>query len=697
VPVTDELLATGGSLYYLSHRDIIEGSEQVTLVIRDPDTGLTLAERQQVQNVDYTILYGAGRILFKRPIATFTAGEEIIDQNLLPGNRVFIRIAYEAKEDMFENTAGGGRVRQQIGDHVAVGGTYINDELDAGEYELKGVDTEIRLGQNTRIVAEYAKSSGTGSLVYESADGGITYSESAPDGNRKGDAWKVAAELDIGEWFDSPGRYQIGGYYKRLEPGFFTSNTFLEEGTDKSGINLALGITQRDKVRARFDRVETDGTGLKSDTRNDTGTLQWVHDHGWWSLTNEYQYRDTDDGTAGDTDATNTVAARLTVKPVDQLTLEAKHQQTITGEDNNQSTVGLKYQVHPSLALEASGKTGTEGDAAWGGAVLTLGDHRIYLTERLLKDKAGRTRATVLGSESSLGDKGKIYSEYQWEHTESGSLNKSVLGAQRQWDAAEGLKLNLSGQYVSTDSDSNDGDQLAIAGGLSYAHPSGFKFSTREEVRRDTGDGELIQVLTSNDLEYKLNSDFTALGWFRWSKSWDEDTDETEASFTELSVGLAFRPIAWDRFNALAKYTLLKQEGPDTLGLNQISEPETQVAAVDWSLDVTPWMEWAQKGAFRIFTEDVGGMPSQTSQSFLSVSRLNFKVWEDFYLGTEYRMLFQDEADDSRQGWATELMWEPVDYLRVGVGYNFTDFSDNEFSNNDYSTHGLYFRFQGKY
>jgi hypothetical protein len=216
-------------------------------------------------------------------------------------------------------------------------------------------------------------------------------------------------------------------------------------------------------------------------------------------------------------------------------------------------------------------------------------------------------------------------------------------------------------------------------------------------MRRDTGDGELIQLLTSNDLEYKINTDFTALGWFRWSKSWDEDLDETEASFTELSVGLAYRPIAWDRFNALAKYTWLKQDGPDTPGLDQFSEPQTQVAAVDWSLDVTPWMEWAQKGAFRIFTEEVGGMPSQSSESFLSVSRLNFKVWEDFYLGTEYRMLFQDEADDSRQGWATELMWEPVDYLRIGVGYNFTDFSDNEFSNNDYSTHGLYFRFQGKY
>ena len=697
VPVTDELLATGGSLYYLSRREVIEGSEQVTLVIKDQNTGLVLAELPQAQNVDYNIIYPAGRILFKRPISTFVENDEIIDQGLLPGNKVFIRVHYEAKEDMFENTAGGGRIRQQIGDHVAVGGTYVNDELDAGEYELQAVDTEIRLGKNTRLVAEYAKSSGTGTLTFVSLDGGLTYTESAPDGDREGDAWKVAAEIDIGEWFDSPGRYQIGGYYKRLERGFFTSNTFLEEGTQKSGINLSLAVTEKDTVRARFDRVETDAGSLRDKTKRDIGTLQYVHDHGWWSLTGEYQYRDSEDDTASETDTTNYAAAKLAIKPIDPLTVEAEHQQTITGNTNNQTTMGIKYQVHPSLALEASGKTGTDGQAAWGGAVLTLGDHRIYLTERLVKDRAGQTKATVLGSESAIGDSGKVYSEYQWEHTEKGSLNKSVLGAQRQWEVTEGLKLNLSGQYVSTDSDSDDNSQLAIAGGFSYAHPSGFKFTTREEIRRDTGDRELTQLLTSNDLEYKINSDFTSLGWFRWSKSYDDDLDKTEASFTQLSVGLAYRPVAWDRFNALAKYTLLKQNGPQEPGENETLKPMTQIAAVDWSLDVTPWMEWAQKGAFRIFSEDVDDMPTQTTHSFLSVSRLNFNVWQDWYLGAEYRMLLQTEADDSRQGWLTEVMWEPVKHFRLGVGYNFTDFSDNEFSNNDYSTHGLYFRFQGKY
>jgi hypothetical protein len=57
----------------------------------------------------------------------------------------------------------------------------------------------------------------------------------------------------------------------------------------------------------------------------------------------------------------------------------------------------------------------------------------------------------------------------------------------------------------------------------------------------------------------------------------------------------------------------------------------------------------------------------------------------------------QKEADDRRQGWLSELTWELMRHFRIGVGYNFTDFSDNEFSQNDYSVQGWFFRVQGRY
>ncbi|NNG45733.1 MAG: OmpA family protein, partial [Deltaproteobacteria bacterium] len=227
--IRDQLRATGGSLYFLSHKEVIEGSEQVTLEVRDKDTGLNVARLPQQQNVDYTIKYDEGRILFNRPISSVSANGKLIDQALLSGDPVFIQVDYETRVDAFEKTAYGGRVKRQIGDHVGIGGTYVNDELASGEYELTGADAEVRFGKNSRILGEYAESSGTDSQTFLSEDGGLTYTEGTPDSFLKGSAWKLAAELDPGEWFGAPDRIRIGGYIKRLDPGFLSSGNFLEK------------------------------------------------------------------------------------------------------------------------------------------------------------------------------------------------------------------------------------------------------------------------------------------------------------------------------------------------------------------------------------------------------------------------------------------------------------------------------------
>jgi hypothetical protein len=57
-----------------------------------------------------------------------------------------------------------------------------------------------------------------------------------------------------------------------------------------------------------------------------------------------------------------------------------------------------------------------------------------------------------------------------------------------------------------------------------------------------------------------------------------------------------------------------------------------------------------------------------------------------------------DEGGDNvSDGFLFEVNRLFFKHLRVGVGYNFTEFTDNEFSANDYSAKGYFFRIQGKY
>ena len=187
---------------------------------------------QQV-NRDYTIRYPEGRILFNRPIGSVVDGGSLIDTGLLSGHPVFIQVDYETSVPSFEKTAVGARARRQLGERVTVGATYVNDEFSAGAYRLTGVDAEFRPSPNSRLVGEFADSSGTDSLAFLSEDGGLSYQEVTPNGLKEGRAWKLAGELDAGEWIGAPSRVRLGGYLKRLESGFLSSGTFLDQGSQK--------------------------------------------------------------------------------------------------------------------------------------------------------------------------------------------------------------------------------------------------------------------------------------------------------------------------------------------------------------------------------------------------------------------------------------------------------------------------------
>ncbi|MCK5503864.1 MAG: hypothetical protein KAJ10_01810 [Thermodesulfovibrionia bacterium] len=691
--IRDELSATGGSLYYLSHKHVIEGSEQVTIIIRDKDTGLMVSKLQQQQNVDYRIKYEEGRIMFNRPISSVVEDDRLIDRALLSGSPVFVQVDYETAVESFDKTGYGGRARKQIGDHVAVGGTYVKDELAAGKYKLTSFDSEVRLGMNTRFLVEYAESSGTDAIIYRSDNGGLTYSEETPAGILEGSAWKTSAELDIGEWFGSPDRIQAGGYYKKLDSGFLSSGNFIERGTEKFGVNLKLQITEPDKLLARYDREEFE-TGISIDNnQTGSGTIQLVHDKDWWNLAGEYSMRKSE----GEVDdSTSLGALRLRMRLNEKLSVSAEHQQTITGTENNQTTLGSEYQILPSLALSVAGTTGTLGRSAQGGAVFSLGNKRVYLTERISEDNGGRTTSTVLGTEAPVGNASKVYSEYQWERSDGDNRQLSLVGAEKKWDMTKGLKLLVAGEHTDIDSDSGGSSRYTLATGLSYVL-NGFNASTRNEVRKEEGDNERVQYLTTNSVELKLSPDYTLLGKYKYSITRDMDNDSTEAELNESGIGLAYRPVEFDRLNGLARYTHLSDQRPLSLGEMEPLVTTMDVTSIEWSLDVTSYLEWVEKYALKVKTEETGDRPAVTTHTYLVINRFNFNVWRSFDLGVEYRVLVQKEADDKRQGWLTELMWNATEHIRLGLGYNFTDFSDNEFSDNNYSVRGCFIRLQAKY
>jgi hypothetical protein len=86
------------------------------------------------------------------------------------------------------------------------------------------------------------------------------------------------------------------------------------------------------------------------------------------------------------------------------------------------------------------------------------------------------------------------------------------------------------------------------------------------------------------------------------------------------------------------------------------------------------------------------------SQMRLWINRFDYHLSDTWDAALEYRILNMEQAgDNSADGFLFEINRLFFQHLRVGAGYNFTDFTDNEFSANDYSAKGVFFRIQGKY
>ncbi|MCK5640303.1 MAG: hypothetical protein KAJ19_05880 [Gammaproteobacteria bacterium] len=362
------------------------------------------------------------------------------------------------------------------------------------------------------------------------------------------------------------------------------------------------------------------------------------------------------------------------------------------------TTLGADYLVNQYLNANASASTGSQGDSAEAGISWLFGDNRMYLTDRITQQSTGKSsQSIIVGGESRVDPATRVYSEYQFERGTEGDKQISLTGVNRFWDLEKGMRLQVAAEQSEASGAGTNSKRYTFSGNLSYKGVDGLKWSIKNERRSETGSSKTLQDLTSNLFEMKLSPDYTLLAKYTMSETKDRLLGATTAEFDEHSVGMAYRPISHDRLNLLARYTGISDRRPNALGFAMTEQTEMEVFSIEWSYMLSHKLEWLNKEALRKKSEETGGFDPFTGTTWLSIQRLNYQFATSWDIGLEYRTLAQQEADDKRNGWLSEVMWRANNHMRLGVGYNFTDFSDNEFSDNDYSVQGLFLRIQGKH
>ena len=588
----------------------------------------------------------------------------------------------------------GGRVTQAVGGRLTLGGTVVDDASGAADYRLRGADLAYRIGKGTRLMGELARSTGQTGHGFMSTDGGLKFEEADSAGANAGQAWKAAADVDLGEMFNHPGVVTVGAYARRVDAGFVSENERTGVASNRAGGRLSLDAGRMGKLFAKLDhddRPELTQAGQVSGS--DVFGAQWRLDGRSQGFASEIEQRTTAKVDSA-TDHQSTAAVRYWFKPVDAVKATLEHQRFMT-TGGGQSAIALEYRPLSRLSLEARGSTGEQGASLRGGATLSMNGRQLYVKEERADGAAAQQR-TLFGVQAPLGPMSRAYTEYQWLKDPLGDHALSVTGLEQGWRMASGVTGSVAAEHGARSGEV--GEHTTVSGVLGYKSAFPLSGSTRGEVRDLKGTTNGRQMLTSTRLALALPVGFSVLTDLRLSTSTNLQQTETPVRFLENSIGLSWRAPRSDAIQLLGK--LARQEDRraavpgDTVG----SESVLGVASLEATVRLLPGMDWSAKGASRLEQEGGLGLPSAPAHSTLWTSRIDYRIVKSPLLfGVEYRMLKQLEVGDDRRGWLQELSLDANRHMRFGVGYNFSRFSGDPMVRTQDTAGGWFLRAQSRY
>lgn len=706
-PGHSEFIGTGGSLYYLRHTDVLPGSDLVILEVRDPLTGRVEVRRNLIRDIDYDIDELQGRIILTRPLAqiardnlpTLTRDTPLDGfDNILIADYEYIPSGFSA-----DQVAAGFSGKQWLGDHVAIGGLYVEERRDGADYNLAGGDITLQAGRGTYLKLEQAKSKATSAPVFFSDNGGLTFSQINPAAAlaREGDAKSIEARANLTELGWAQQDWALGTWWREVDDGFSVARFDQGQTIEEYGAEIAGQFTEALRFSARYSHAERAQDALEQAN----ALLEWrINDYDAFSG----ELRQVKETRAG-FDANGTLAAlRYARRFTESFEGSITGQFTVDDdggnyEDNDALTLGARYLFGDLSTVSAEVSDGDRGQSANISGEYRLNDsHSLYAgytwadeqsTDPLFNTR--RPSGLTVGQRWRINSQVNLFNESQFlkERDSSGIANSFGM------DFYPSQSWNFGFLLQSSELDNTQGavnrDAISLSGG--YTTPKA-SWNSKYEWRQDKGAQRRDQWVTTNRLLYRINEDWRVAARINHSKTTDKLDPLADARFTEGNLGFAYRPAFNDRLNLLGKYTYLydlSSLGQDTLA---DYDQRSQILSFEGIYRLTEHWEIAGKLARREgearLARNAG--PWFDSTATLAAGQLRYETVYGWDALAEYRWLNVDENDSTREGFLIGVDRHLGENFRVGLGYNFTDFSD-DLTRLDFDHKGWFLNFTGMY
>jgi flagellar motor protein MotB len=722
VPSRDEFRGTGGSLYFLQRQDILVGSERVRIELRDKASGIVTGVVNLTPIMDYDIDYLQGRVVLATPLSSTADDSLLIRSDAVSGDEAYLVVRYEYSPgfDDVSTVSTGGQGHFWLGERVKVGLTTNMNAQDEGDSSLSAADLTLRLSSESWLKVQQARSEGLVSLPTFSNDGGFEFNGYDPSSFVNAEAEASRADLsvamsDIVGW----GEARLSLYTQEIGAGYSAPGLTALTDTTNYGGTLSMPVGERFAFNAKVDERQQE-QGLQTKAQEFNVSYQMSYH---WDVSTGYRW---------DNRVDQSINVPLTQQQGEradgilQIGYDSKStwsayaftQETMstTGdrEENARMGVGGSYRLSEQFRVDAEI---SDGDLGKGGRVGTNYLHSdrtsMYLnyslenerTDNGLRSSRGSEGNLVAGVKSRLADSTSVFLEERYQHNDA--MTGLIHATGISFTPTEKWNLGINTD-IGTLSDTQTGAETnRLAGGLQIGFgtdalqvSSGIEYRNDDAEQLDLARTERTTWLFRNNFKYQVNPGARFLGKLNHSTSESSLGTFFDGGFTEAVVGYAYRPIEHDRLNALVKYTYFYNvPTTDQATLQNVAAEfiqKSHIAAVDITYDITQKFTLGGKYAYRLAQVSLDRENPEffDNNANLYVIRGDYRIGKNWEVLAEGRVLDMPDLNERRSGALLSISRYFGNHLKLGVGYNFTDFSE-DLTDLSYDHHGVFLNLTG--
>jgi hypothetical protein len=383
-------------------------------------------------------------------------------------------------------------------------------------------------------------------------------------------------------------------------------------------------------------------------------------------------------------------------------------------EDNGRVGMGSTFLLSDKMTVDMEVSDGDTGAGGRMGTTYMYSERTsLYLSymlesegvDPIMRAPRGSEGSLVSGVKSRFTDSTSVFVEERYRHGESVSGLTHAAGVNFSPDERWSLGANTDiGKLVDLLTGAET-DRKALGARFGFGTDS-LQVSTAVEYRHDDNEtldlpsNERTTWLFRNNFKWQLTPAYRLLGKLNHADSDSSLGDFFAGGYTEGVAGFGYRPVRHDRLNALAKYTYfynLPTTGQQTTN-GSASEylQKSHIGSLDVTYDLTARLTVGSKYAYRLgqISLDRDNPDYFDNSASLYVLRADYRFRENWEVLMETRLLDMADLDEQRSGALFAVSRYVGDHLKVGVGYNFTDFS-SDLTDLSYDHEGVFLNFTG--